>query len=412
MHRHIACALLLLAGLAASAAPPYDFSAARAVLTANADKYPGGVFVLIEQEGQEIFRHEGGLVETSTRGLASATKWLSAAVVLRLADRGLIDLDAQIGAYLPQFAAAGKGAPTIRHCFSMTSGLFENTQTPEPEHDRSLTLDASIARILESTPLVFPPGTQLAYDGDGMQIVGKICEVVTGRTWAQLAQDELFTPLGMTGCDYLMFSPNPAIGGGARATPAAYLRFLRMLAANGLAANGTPYLSSRMLREFETNNTLGLPEHYSAWPPFVYPYLQRPDYAFGAWILAQPPGGAVEEVSSPGAFGTWPWLDRKRRLVGILFTASSEGFSRGFATNMQFLAAIRAEIDRVGLPPLPPPSAPVARIDSGMLRLDWSGPGVLELSNDLVTWEPVPWVRPPYLERWPGERETRFLRVR
>ena len=66
------------------------------------------------------------------------------------------------------------------------------------EIDRTLTLEESVNLIAAHVPIVFPPGTQLAYEGAGMQIIGRICEVVTGKSWHTLAAGLLFQPLGMT----------------------------------------------------------------------------------------------------------------------------------------------------------------------------------------------------------------------
>ena len=54
--------------------------------------------------------------------IASASKWVSAVAILTLVDDGLIDLDAPLSTYLPQFTGS-KGTMTVRQMFSHTSGL-------------------------------------------------------------------------------------------------------------------------------------------------------------------------------------------------------------------------------------------------------------------------------------------------
>ncbi len=408
-------ALPLIATAGIVSAQTYDFSAATAQFQNNLSLYGGRVIAIIEQGDRgEIFRYQAGLIWPNTKaGIASCTKWLSGAVVLICAEHGYFGLDDRIGQYLPIFDTYGKGDITIRQCFAMKSGLYLNS--PEYEIDRTLTLAQSVDLIAQNTPIIFPPGTQLAYDGDGMQIVGRICEVVTGKSWAALAQEVLFGPLGMTTADYLYFDLNPAIAGGARCSAEDYLKFLRMLMNNGLSTSGTPVMSSRSVQEFFTNQTLALPEYYSPWPVAFYPpYFQRPDYGMGSWIFSQhPTTGVVEEVGSPGAFGSFPWVDRKRALRGIIFmfqaTASS---SAAHANSLRVLSLVRTEIDAKGLPPLPPPSAFALSRIGDFLKLDWQG-GALETSPDLQTWTPLPWASGPFLEQLKPAPATRlFYRLR
>jgi len=122
------------------------------------------------------------------------------------------------------------------------------------------------------------------------------------------------------------------------------MRFLDTIAANGALPDGGVLLSSRSTQIFFENRTKDLPEYYSPWPntPLLYPY-GRPDYGFSAWILAQNPDGVVEEVCSPGAFGTFPWIDRKRRIRGAVFTYVPNGFVVTGVNNLRILAAIRRE---------------------------------------------------------------------
>lgn len=397
----VALTLSLISAVGLVRAQTYDFSAATAQLQDNLSLYGNRVIAIIEQGDRgEVFRFQAGAIGPNTKtGIASCTKWLSGAIVLICAERGYIRLDDRIGQYLPIFDTYGKGDITIRQCFAMNSGL--QLDGPEYETDRTLTLAQSVALIAQNTPVAFPPGTQLSYEGDGMQVVGRICEIATGKSWGVLAREFLFDPLGMTTADYLYFDPNPAIAGGARCSPEDYLKFLRMIMRNGLSATGTPVMSSRSVQEFFTNQTLGLPEYYSPWPPsFYYPYFQRPDYGMGSWIMAQNPGsGVVEEVTSPGAFGTFPWVDRKRGLRGIIFMyqITGGGFSATGPNNLRVLSLVRSEIDAEGLPPQPPPSPLVLARTGDFLKLDWQG-GVLESSPDLQTWTPLPWASTPFLE--------------
>jgi CubicO group peptidase (beta-lactamase class C family) len=376
-------------------AQTYDFSAATELLSDNLAQYSGGVFVQVFQDDTEVFSFQSGNVTADTQlPIASATKWLSSAIVLRLVERGLFQLDDPIGDYLPIFNLHGKGNVTIRQCFSMTSGLYETDI--DYETAPLITLTQSVNQIAINVPIVFTPGTQLAYDGDGMQVVGRICEVVTGKDWRTLVNEELVQPLGMTSTDYQLWPVNPGIAGGGRSTAASYQKFLRMILRNGLADDGSLYLTSRTVKEWFSNQTKGLPEYNSVWPPFAYPYGQRPDYGHGSWVLAQNPATQlVEEIASPGAFGTFPWVDVKRRLRGIITTYAPAGFSATVINDLRVLDALRAAVDVVGVPPQPGKFTQEPM--NGFFQLRWPL-GTLETSDDFSTWAQLPWARSPFNE--------------
>ena len=339
--------LLALACVGATRAQTYDFSAATQLLEANVSSYEGGVFVQVFQDDREIFTFQSGGVTAETRlRMASASKWLSSAVILRLAEAGRLALDDRIGDTLPVFDLFGKGDVTLRQCFAMKSGLHETVE--EFETAPLLTLEQSVNLIAAETPLVFAPGSQLDYEGDGMQAVGRAAEVAADADWRTLAEDELAAPLGLESLDYALFPVNPGVPGGALATPADYQRFLRMVLFGGRAAGGSTYLAAETAGVWFTDATLGLPEYSSAWPPYPYPYGERPDYGHGAWILARnPETGLVEELASPGRFGTFPWVDRKRRLRGIVATDAPNGFGATVYVDLALLDTLRAAVDAV-----------------------------------------------------------------
>jgi hypothetical protein len=171
-----------------------------------------------------------------------------------------------------------------------------------------------------------------------------------------------------------------------------------MVSHNGQGANGRVVLSSRGVQEFFTNQTFGLPEYYSpAQDSDHYAYDQRPDYGMGSWVIAQNPlSGTVEEVASPGAFGTYPWVDRKRGLRGIIFMFRIGALA--IENNLRVLEHLRIEIDAKGLPPAPAPGPLASGVADHHLRLSWTGGGTLESSPDLVSWTPLPWASSPFLE--------------
>jgi CubicO group peptidase (beta-lactamase class C family) len=287
------------------------------------------VVVMIKLNGNLIYHtSKGNLDSASIIGIASASKWISGAVILRLAEKNLLKLDDSLGKHLPAFTAHGKGDITIRQCFGMTSGLFGG---PDFDMDSRLSLQQSVDSIAAATPIAFPPGTRFAYSGLGMQAVGRIAEVVTGKTWRQVAQEEVLGPCDMAATTYDDWGAvNPFIAGGVRTTARDYLRFLDMVMSNGLYL-GRRVLSPASIQEMFKDQTLGVLHHFYPWPgsPATYPDGKPPGYGFGCWAMStNAASGLEDEIASPGAFGAFPWADRCRNLYGVVFVHN--GFEDGF----------------------------------------------------------------------------------
>ncbi|MBN1754732.1 serine hydrolase, partial [bacterium] len=329
-----------------TAAYCYDFSLLDSLFTQNLAYYDSNLFVKIIQGDSTIYEYSHGLSEDSIWGLASATKWISGGVILALADAGFLDLDDTLGEFLPIFTANGKGHITIRQCFSMSSGLFGDRNY---QWDPYMTLAEAAESIAVHTPLEFTPGTMIGYDGKGMQAAGRAAEIATGRDWREIAQEYLLDKCDMTHCSYDYFGPlNPAVAGGLKCSPRDYLRFLKMIHQNGIYG-GETVLSEESIEVIFSNITEGLPIYYSPWPSGPhYPYGRTdPEYAFGSWVIAQHPiTRVVEELSSPGAFGTCPFIDRSRNLYGVIFTKlTAGGFGLTGLIDLEALEILRFVID-------------------------------------------------------------------
>lgn len=345
MNLRFAALATLAAGLLFPETPrAYDFSKVDQLILDSLPALGDSVVVMIKQGDSLIYHNrKGNLDSTSKIGIASASKWISGAVILRLAERNLLKLDDSLGKYLPDFTTHGKGHITIRQCFAMTSGLYGGRNF---EINPLMTLQRSVDSIAVSTPLAFPAGTQFAYSGGGMQAVGRIAEIVTGKTWFQVAQEEVLNPSGMTATTYDYFGPlNPAIAGGVQSSAREYLRFLEMVMSGGLYAERR-VLSTASLQEMFRDQTMGVPVHFSPWPgnPASYPDGKVPGYGFGCWAMStNSQTGMEDEISSPGAFGAFPWADRCRNLYGIVLVHTAEG-RRAHQVSLQMIDLVRKAV--------------------------------------------------------------------
>ncbi|MFD5653648.1 serine hydrolase domain-containing protein [Streptomyces sp. NPDC127039] len=139
--------------------------------------------------------------------LASLTKLFTAVAAVQQIERGTLGIDAEVGAYLPDFRAAAEHRVTVRQLLTHTSGL-----RPElPLYDCAAFADKEARlRRLRAEPPVGVPGTY-CYSDLNMLLLQQVLERITGRGLDVLVRDGITRPLGMTATG---FGPCP----GAAAT--------------------------------------------------------------------------------------------------------------------------------------------------------------------------------------------------
>jgi CubicO group peptidase (beta-lactamase class C family) len=232
----------------------YDFTAAEKILTDNLEKYKGNAVLMVSQNGKIVLNKKWGTFNENTpQPVASATKWLSGAVLMALVDEGKLSLNDSIGKFLPIFTKYKKGNITIRQCFSHTTGF--PSETPEGyENDRSISLAACVDLTAQNTKTIAKPGLSFVYGNVGMQIAGRIAEVVSGKSWQELFNQKIGIPCGMS-VTYSPLSPkNPRIAGGAVTSARDYLNFLEMIVNKGVF-NGKKVLSEQAVSEMLKDQT-------------------------------------------------------------------------------------------------------------------------------------------------------------
>jgi len=281
-----------------------------------------GITAIVFQHGQMLYRVDRGVIAPDAQlPVASASKWLAAALVMTVVDEGTLSLDAPIGKRLPEFTGAA-GDITLRQLLSFTSGQGSLKGLVDVRQDPRMSL-ADSARKIARLPLQDPPGTVFKYGSPALQIAGALVEQAAGKSWAQLFDERIAHPLGMThthwGNPLWPDVPpseihNPNLQGGVTTTAAGYGKFLTMLAAHGIYA-GQRILSAQSVEMMETTQTRDLPMGFAP-PGGAEAKLQ---YALGNWCEVVEANGSCTVASSPGALGTYPWLDRRNDLYGIFF---------------------------------------------------------------------------------------------
>ena len=159
------------------------------------------------QDGEVIAEFALGEAQTgvpatvgdSYRNGAIAIAYLSVAA-LRLAEQGVLDIEAPIHPYLPDFPEADRITP--RQLLSMTSGLPD--YEPNSDFDAAFYADPFRAwttqELLEfgiSQPRLFEPGTNWDYSHTGIQVLGEVLARAAGKPLSQVLQDEVLDPAGL-----------------------------------------------------------------------------------------------------------------------------------------------------------------------------------------------------------------------
>jgi CubicO group peptidase (beta-lactamase class C family) len=130
--------------------------------------------------------------------IASVTKTMTATVVMRLIERGALDLDAPVRRYIPAFRlrdAAAQERATVRHLVTHTGGwlgdCFADFGSGDDAIERYV---AAMAELEQITPL----GEIWHYSNSSFALLGRLIEVVTGKSYEDATRELLFRPLGMT----------------------------------------------------------------------------------------------------------------------------------------------------------------------------------------------------------------------
>ena len=131
--------------------------------------------------------------------IGSITKVMTASLVMRLVDQGKIDLDQPVQKYLRDFQLADSDAAaaiTVCQLLNHSSGMAGDYFPDDHDHSGNL-----IARFMDRCallPVIHPVGKMHSYSNSAYAVAGRLIEVVSGKSWYQAMQEDIFRPLGMT----------------------------------------------------------------------------------------------------------------------------------------------------------------------------------------------------------------------
>ncbi|MGD2245604.1 MAG: serine hydrolase domain-containing protein, partial [Candidatus Aminicenantes bacterium] len=129
--------------------------------------------------------------------LASITKTLTAIAVMKLAEEGKIDLDAEVQTYVPYFPRK-KWPVTVRLLLGHLGGIshYQNYDMEGRIKVHKNTKEA--LAIFQDFELVAEPGTRYHYSSYGYNLLGAVIEGVAGESYGDYIRKNIFIPLGMT----------------------------------------------------------------------------------------------------------------------------------------------------------------------------------------------------------------------
>ena len=171
--------------------------------------------------GKEVFTYQSGYADIEEKtpmttnhlvNLYSCSKVATVTAALQLYEQGEIRLDDPLCAFIPEYrqmdladGTKAKNPITLRHLFTMTSGLTYNKNTPAFAKARELTegrMDTlTVIRCLAEDPLSFEPGTKWQYSLSH-DVLAAVVEVVSGEKFRDYVKGHIFDPLGMENCVY------------------------------------------------------------------------------------------------------------------------------------------------------------------------------------------------------------------
>lgn len=273
--------------------------------------------------GREVDEVLQDYTTTTRERIASCSKWLTAALVMTFVDENKLRLSDSIGKFLPIMTKYGKGGIRVWQCLSHTTGIQGGGLRETFEAFKNIKSMSQAMEQIAMSPMEGTPGKTFRYGNTGLQIMAGIIEKISEKDFETAFRERIAKPLHMKNTDFGK-SGVPLAAGGAYSTPEDYMNFLVMILNNG-ENNGKRVLSVAAVNEMQKNRIgsdciiAHRPEEAGNW-----------GYGFGEWVMDTPIAVAAKKdampdskrsnaVSSPGLFGSFPWVENEKKYTAFLF---------------------------------------------------------------------------------------------
>ncbi|TWU57121.1 serine hydrolase domain-containing protein [Rubripirellula reticaptiva] len=295
------------------------------------------------QQGSDVFSRTYGLARDTDAMflLASISKTISIAAVMKLFDDGRFELDDRVQRYLPEFQGDGCEKITIRQLMTHVSGLPDQL----PENARLRASHASLAEFVAAavkTPLLFEPGSRYSYSSMAILLATEVARRISGRSIADLTHERIFKPLRMTRSamglgafkisDVLMNQVDwaaPESGAGDPSTKSWDWNspYWRKLGAPWGTAHGSAEDVARFLREFlHSTGRILKPETIKLIISNQNsPNIQPRGLGFDLGQIGNTPHLSDETFGHTGSTGTICWADPSTDSICVILTTLPYG---------------------------------------------------------------------------------------
>jgi len=269
---------------------------------------------------------------TTRERIASCSKWLTAALAMTYIDEGKFRLNDTVGKYLPIMSKYGKGHIRIWQCLSHTTGIKGGDLRDWLQGMKNIKSMNEAIEQIAMTPMEGESGKTFRYSNVGLQLMAAVIEKVSGKDFETAFQERIAEPLNMKNTDFGKKGV-PLAAGGAYSTPEDYMNFLMMILNEG-EFNGKRIISKALIVEMQKNRigrdvlVTSSPAEAGSW-----------GYGFGEWVMdsplaiadkkgAMPDSKRSSAVTSPGLFGSFPWVDTDKKYCAFLFVYNLQNKGR------------------------------------------------------------------------------------
>ncbi|MGE0285843.1 MAG: serine hydrolase domain-containing protein [Bradyrhizobium sp.] len=343
-----------------------------------------GADILIRQRGKDVYHETLGVQDTASKApitdktifrLSSLTKVITSIVAVQLIQDGKMKLDDPVSKYIPSFAKVKVGVEKkaaddtktlelvdpvrpmtildlLRHTSGITYGFYGDSLVRKAYKDANLYAGefdlAEFAERIAKLPLHNQPGALWQY-GHSTDILGRVMEVVSGKSLLEIEKEKLLDPLGMVDTNFFVTEPErqkrlaqpmpndsdfrvgrqyrtevrqkwESASGGMVTTMDDFSKLAQMLL-NGGTYNGRTYLTPETFKMMTTDYigpNSGVDRDYF--------YFPGDGFGMGLGLAVRtdpgnakpPPPGSLGELKWDGASGCYMVIDRKQEMFFIL----------------------------------------------------------------------------------------------
>lgn len=269
---------------------------------------------IAKRKGKDPDEMMKDFTSTTRERIASCSKWLSAALVMTFVDEGKLSIDDTVGKWLPVMTANGKGNITIWQCLSHLTGIKAGSLKESLESMKNIQSMDEAVHMIAQQPMEGTPGKTFHYSNIGLQLAAAVIEKINGKDFETIFTERIAHPCEMLQSDF-GHGKVPLPAGGAWSTAEDYTKFLSMILNEGVY-KGKRILSKTSIIEMQKNRVAkdaviaSSPAEAGKW-----------GYGFGEWVMDDVVGDKRSNaVTSPGLFGSFPWIDNQLKYAGFLFT--------------------------------------------------------------------------------------------